>query len=59
MNPWKAKLLDLLRNFFRFTLWLILVLNGLLAGMFSIYFVARFLDHLKAWLDRVLFDEPW
>lgn len=59
MNPWKAKLLDLLRNILRFTLWLVLVVNGLLLGVFSIYFTGRFLRHLRDWLDRVLFDEPW
>ena len=41
MNPWKAKLLDLLRNILRFTMWLVLVANGLLLGVFSLYFVAR------------------
>ncbi len=59
MNPWKTKLLDLLRSLLRFSLWIVLVVNGLLLGIFSIYFVARFLGHLRAWLDRVLFDEPW
>ncbi|MCH8851743.1 MAG: hypothetical protein IID41_03725 [Planctomycetes bacterium] len=59
MNPWKAKLLDLLRSILRFSLWIVLVVNGLLLGVFSIYFTARFLRHLRAWLDRVLFDEPW
>lgn len=43
MNPWKQHLLDLLRNILRFTMWLVLVVNALLLGVFSIYFVARFL----------------
>ena len=59
MNPWKQKLLDLLRDILRFALWLCVALIGLMTAIFSIVFVYQFLNHLWSWCARVLFTGSW
>ncbi len=59
MNPWRENVLDNLRNIFRFALWACLVVNGLMASFFTIFFTYEFLRHLWAWCERVLFQNPW
>ena len=59
MNPWKATLLNLLRDILRFALWFCIALIGLMIAIFSIVFVYQFLVHLWSWCDRVLFTGSW
>ena len=59
MNPWKQTLLDLMRDIIRFALWIALVINGLMVGVFSIAFCYRFLEHLWSWLVKNIFTGSW
>ncbi len=59
MNPWRAQLIDLCRNVLRFTLWVCVVINGLMLGLFTVWFTYKFLFHASGWLGRGLFSKPW
>ncbi len=56
---WKKPIIETLCDVLRFSVWSCLILNGMLASVFSVYFVARFLWHLHHWCDRVLFGHDW
>ena len=59
MNPWEQTVLNRCRSCLRFTLWLCLVLNGFMAGVFSVWFTLMFLRHLGSYLARTMFSSPW
>jgi len=57
--PWKTTVIDVLRDGLRFCAGACILIDGILLSVFSVWFVARFLWHLVAWLNRTLFLEPW
>lgn len=59
MNPWRKNLLDFSRDMLRFSLWLCVILDGLLVALFGIAFVACFLWNAWGWCWRTWFREPW
>ncbi len=59
MNPWKQSLLELLRDILRFSLWIGVVVNGLMIGVFSIVFCYELLTHTWSWLSRSVFTGSW
>lgn len=60
MNPFrKETILALLRDLMRFSIWLCIVVVGLMFAIFSVAFSYRFLTSLWAWCVRVLFSKPW
>ncbi len=58
-NPWKPKLVELLRNVIRFALWLTFVVNVLMFAAFSVVWVGHFLWHLWTWFDAHWFPGEW
>jgi hypothetical protein len=59
VNPWSEDRLSQLRTMLRFGLWLFLIVHGVMLGLFSIAWMARFLVRAWGWCDRVLFSEQW
>lgn len=59
MNPWKQTLLLVLRDILRFSLWLVVVIDGLMIGVFSIAFCYQLLTHTWNWLMRRVFSGNW
>lgn len=59
MNPWKTPLLTKAKDFIRAMLWLCMVVNALLAAVFTIWFAGHFFWNLRGWCLRVLFQSPW
>jgi len=59
MNPWKITLLELLRDILRFSLWIGVVVNGLMLGVFSIAFCYQFLTHMWRYCSRTIFGGSW
>lgn len=59
MNPWDPDRLAKLRDILRFGLWIFVFIHCVLAGVFSVLWVSRFLWHLWGWCGRVLFGQEW
>ncbi len=59
MNPWQQTIIEVLSAIIRFALWVTLVLNGLMLGVFSVAFTFQFLRHAWTWCDRVIFTGSW
>ncbi|MBL8745379.1 MAG: hypothetical protein JNK58_03380 [Phycisphaerae bacterium] len=56
MNPWTGDWIEFCKRLMRSLLWTCLAINGLLAGIFSIFWVGHFLYYAWTWSKRVLFS---
>jgi len=59
MNPWRQTFLTLTRDVLRFSLWLCVVVNGLMMGLFSIWLCYELLTHTRRWLAMKVFTGGW
>ena len=59
INPWQPRSLEAFRDVIRVLLWICLMINGLIVGIFTIAFTYHFIQHLWDWLDRILFSHRW
>jgi len=59
MNPWQVSAIEWMRGIIRFAIWITLVLNGLMLGVFSVAFTFQFLRHAWTWCHRVMFTGSW
>ena len=56
---WKPRTTERLAEYIRFIGWSILFLNALMLGLWSVWFVGRFLLQLTRLLARTWFKAPW
>lgn len=56
---WRQDITEKLAEILRFTIRGALLVNGILAALFSIWFVGNLLWFTLRWLNRTLFKSPW
>ncbi len=56
---WRKPWFEYLREVLRFGVYTCLIANGILASLFSVWFVWHFLRQLMKWCRRVLFGSEW
>ncbi len=56
---WLTNITDRWAAFLRFLVRAILMTNGFMAATFSVWFIARFLWRLRAYLEKVWFSHDW
>lgn len=56
---WKQSTVEFLSDALRFSVRACLLVDGILMAVLSVWFVWRFVWHVKGWLARVMFDSPW
>ena len=56
---WKKPPLEWLREVLLLAVWTCLVIDGIIAAIFTVDFTYNLFTFLKDWLDRKVFDEPW
>ena len=51
--------MDILREVMRFTVASCVIADALVLAIFSVWFVLKFVVHLRDYLARTLFGSPW
>jgi hypothetical protein len=58
-NLWRQNVTEKLWDGIRLTTWGVLAVDVALLCMFSLWFIAMSLWHLRGWCARVLFNSDW
>lgn len=58
-SPWDPMTMARLGAWFRFVLWVILIMDGIMLAVFSFVFTHQLLVHAWSWCQRVIFPGSW
>lgn len=59
MKLWNRTIGEILTDLLRSVVWCVLVANGILLSLLSLWFTYHLVLHLKGWCARTIFSGEW